>query len=98
MLSAAQATTEAPPTRINYRGWFLRVVVWDGVIALLLMLAPLVLQQALKKDGQNDEEELAMFVIFIPIGAFLLRWFIGARHLDKNRCSLNFRQFQTFCF
>lgn len=98
MLSAEQATTEVPPTRINYRAWLLRVVVWDGVIALLLMLAPLVLQWALKKDGQNDENEMMLLVIFIPIGAFLLRWFIGARHLDKNRCSQNFRQFQTFCF
>jgi hypothetical protein len=98
MLNGAETTTETSPTRINYRAWMLRVVVWDGVIAVLLMLAPLVLQRMLIKDGQNDENERMMWVVFIPIGAFLLRWLIGGRHLDTNHCSPNFRQFQTFCF
>lgn len=98
MLSAAETASEPPPTRVNYRAWLLRVVVWDGVIAVLLMLAPLVLQRMLIKDGQNDENERMLWVVFIPIGAFLLRWLIGGRHLDKNHCSPNFRQFQTFCF
>ena len=101
MHSEAATLPQEPATRINYGAWLWRVFTWDGVIALALMAAPLVLQQVLREDGEidnRDDREAMLAAIFIPIGALLLRFWIGSRHLALNRCGDRFLQFQSFCF
>jgi hypothetical protein len=81
-------------TRINYISWLLRVVAWDGILPLVVWVAPYVL----KVIVPNREEPRMLAVILTAICVFLLRWVMGVRHIEANRCSPAARQIQYFCF
>jgi hypothetical protein len=94
MLSPVADSSEAPPTRINYRAWLVRVIAWDGVLPLLLWLSPFLVR--LLVPGINKDAGV-LLAVPLPICVFFIRIWFGARHIDANRCE-KFRVIQYYCF
>ena len=93
-MSAAGTDPSQIESRINYRRWFWRVLAWDGILPLIVWIAPYLLAQILP----NREEPRMLGIILTAIGVFLLRWFMGSDHVASNHCSSPIKQLQYGCF
>lgn len=71
--------------------WMLRVLAWDGVLPLLVWIAPQVVSLVL--PGRRGAIELAG--IGLPIMAFLLRFHAGYRMISTNHCGPRMRAAQV---
>jgi hypothetical protein len=74
--------------------WFSRVVVWDGIVAVLVWYSPS-LATAL---FPNKPDAILAVAATVPIAALGLRCIVGLHCISKNQCSPTLRnwQFATF--
>jgi hypothetical protein len=72
-----------PATRVNYRAWFWRVLAWDGLLPLVVWIAPFVIKAVVP----NREEPLMLVTVLTAIGVFLLRWMVGVKPCGRCKPS-----------
>lgn len=89
MLSAAQATTDAAPTRINYRAWLWRVIAWDGILPLVMFGLPYLLRWLLPNVNIDAMPLLARLGVMFTSES--LRVWFGLSYISSNGCPREFR-------
>ena len=67
---------------INDMIWFLRVLIWDGVLPLVLVVVPLVIRMAFPQFP----DVVVPIAIILPIAAFFLRFYVGCCYITENHC------------
>ena len=76
--------------RVHYGRWFLKLVAWDGVLPVVVLLAPTVVEQ----QFPNRREAMEVMAMILPITAFFVRFFVAKRHINSNQCTHLVRCFQ----
>jgi hypothetical protein len=76
--------------RVNYRAWMLKLVAWDGTLPVIIVFAPSVVEFLFP----NRRTALEVMALTLPIAALFLRFVLGKRHIDANRCSTMVRYIQ----
>jgi hypothetical protein len=76
--------------RVTYGSWLLELVAWDGILPVFVVLVPTVIELLFP----NRRGALEVTAITLPIAAFFLRFFVGKRHINSNRCARTVRHFQ----
>lgn len=81
--------------RVNYGSWFFRVLGWDGLLPVCIVLIP----TAIKILIPNNRAAIEVTGVLLPIAAFFVRLVIGLRHIALNHCAITVRRFQycVFC-
>lgn len=81
--------------RVNVVYWIVRIIAWDGLLPLGIVLAPTAIERLFpnQKEGFLD-----LFPVWITLAAFVLRYAFGKRHIDSNDCSPRVRRFQFVVF
>ena len=74
--------------------WPLRIVLWDGVLPVVVWLAPFVVRFLIP----NRRGAIEITAIVLPIAAFLFRLHVGRRQIARNRCGDWMRRFQLVVF
>ena len=80
--------------RLDVRSWLLRVLAWDGLLPVGVVLTPALLALALP----NNHGAIELSSILLPVTAFLARYNAGKRHIARNNCSDVVRYLQFFVF
>jgi hypothetical protein len=70
--------------------WILRIAKWDGLLPAVVWTSPILVQLVFP----NVRGAIELVAVALPIAALLLRYLIGKRHIDSNRCSLLTRRIQ----
>jgi len=73
--------------------WLARLLAWDGVLPLIVWAVPAILNFALP---QNDKLAVTVSIV-LPIGALLVRFYVGYHMIEANHCSPGFRHVQQAC-
>lgn len=76
--------------RVRYGQWLLNLVAWDGVMPILVLLAPAIV----KPQFPNGRHVVEVMAVAVPIMAFLVRFYIARRHINSNHCPRIVRGFQ----
>lgn len=76
--------------RVPFGRWIFRLVAWDGVLPVVVLLAPTVI----KVLFPNWRGAIEIAAIALPITAFLIRFYVAKRHITSNECSGLVRCFQ----
>ncbi|MDA1053474.1 MAG: hypothetical protein O3C40_23745 [Planctomycetota bacterium] len=78
---------------VDYRGWLIRLVCWDGILPADVLAAP---QVALSLGADRSTTEF--LAIAMPLLAFFIRIPMGFRHIATNHCGpiLSCCQFVVF--
>ncbi len=81
--------------RVNYGSWFFRVLGWDGLLPVCIVLIPTLVKILIP----NNRGAIEATGVLLPIAAFFVRLFIGLRHIASNHCAVSVRGFQycVFC-
>ena len=81
--------------RLDVRSWLFRLIAWDGVLPVCIVLIPSLISFAI--PGRRGAIEITAVVL--PIAAFLIRFRAGKRHIDSNNCGevLRILQLCVFC-
>lgn len=77
--------------RVHYGQWLLRLIAWDGVLPVLVMIIPWFVQL----QFPNRPHALELVAIVVPITAFFIRFFVARRHICSNHCTRIVRVIQT---
>ena len=80
--------------QVNYGAWFFRVVAWDGLIPLCVVLLPAVIKYLMP----NHRGALEIAALATPAIMFILRLIVGKRHIAANHCSATVRMVQVCVF
>lgn len=80
--------------RVNYGSWFFRVLGWDGIMPVCIVLIPTLIKLLIP----NNRGAVAVTVVLLPIAAFFVRLAIGIRHIAANHCAIAVRRLQYFVF
>lgn len=78
---------------VNYRGWLVSVVCWDGILPVCILATP---QLALSLGV--DRPVIESLSITMPIVAFFVRIEVGRRRIAGNHCAPILRCFQFVVF
>ena len=81
-----------PPRKLNVGLWITRVLTWDGIVPIAMML--LTWGAEFIGGGQNDW--IAFFPIAVPIIAIFVRLYLGFRSISTNHCHPSAQQAQRF--
>ena len=76
--------------RIDYRTWMVRLVTWDGVLPLVLGLAPFAVSVVIP----SCRGAIEVTAVGLRVAAFLIRLVVGLRFIRTNQCSEKTREFQ----
>jgi hypothetical protein len=76
--------------RINYGQWVLKLVAWDGVLPVVVLLAPFVV----KLVFPNHRDVMEVTAVILPIAAFFIRFFVAQHCISSNQCTPLVRLFQ----
>lgn len=76
--------------RVHYGQWLAKLVAWDGVLPVLVLLAPTVVEL----QFPNRRDALEVTAMILPITAFFIRFFVATRHVTSNQCTCLVRCFQ----
>jgi hypothetical protein len=81
--------------RVNYRSWLGKLVAWDGIVPIVVLLAPIVVGQLFP----NRPGALEFTAVSVPIVAFFIRFYVAKRQIYDNRCSnlVRFIQIISLC-
>lgn len=88
--SSPQFVDDDPESTIDYWTWISRILGWDGLLPLLVSTVPV----ALAAVFPNNQQLAALFLVCIPIIAFMFRFLIGVRQIRANCCNLMTKRFQ----
>ena len=78
----------------NVWSWLHRVFAWDGVLPVCVALLP----TALKLIAPNKADAISVAAVIVPIGALIVRYNIGRRHITSNNLPPAVKAFQQFIF
>ena len=82
--------TEAPGP-VDIAAWAIRVAAWDGLLPILVLMAPILIDTLLPNN-----RFLSDFIGGgLPIVVFIIRLIVGMRHIWSNGCSKPVRELQT---
>jgi hypothetical protein len=76
--------------RVNYGSWFVRVLAWDGLVPVCVVLIP----NVIKFLFPNNRGVLELMFVLTPVIALVLRMWIGSSHIATNYCSPANRRIQ----
>lgn len=76
--------------RVHYGQWFLKLVAWDGVLPVIVLLAPTVVEL----QFPNRRDAMEFMALVLPITVFFVRFFVAKRHIESNQCTRLVRCFQ----
>lgn len=81
--------------RINYGTWLRRVLAWDGLLPVGVVLLPYIVQTFFP----NRRAIMEVTAVLLPVAAFFLRVGNGRRQIASNQCSKVIRrlQYSAFC-
>lgn len=87
------AVDERP--RVDYARWLLTLVCWDGLLPLLVLASPYLLDAL---TPNRDAREF--FEVIVPTAACIVRLLVGIRHIRVNRTGSIVRasQYAVFVF
>lgn len=77
--------------RVDFSAWFVRLITWDGVVPIVMALAP----SAVGLLIPNHRGLVEMTAAALPIAAFFMRFCVGFRLIQTNNCAAEFRRFQV---
>ena len=69
--------------RVNYLSWLLKLVSFDGVRPVVVLLMPTVVDQLFP----NRRGAMEFTAVTVPIFAFFIRFFVAKRHIFSNQCT-----------
>jgi hypothetical protein len=76
--------------RVNYGTWLLKLIAWDGALPIFIILVPTFVDLLFP----NRRGAIEAAAVMVPIAAFFLRFFVGKRHINSNRCGRVIRKLQ----
>jgi hypothetical protein len=77
---------------IDFSGWLFRLLTWDGVLPIGIILVPFVIGAIFP----NHEGAIVIAAVALPIVAFFVRIAVGCRHIDENNCGPIFQRVQVW--
>jgi hypothetical protein len=77
-------------TASDIREWVIRIVKWDGILPAVVWTSPILVQLLFP----NVRWAIEIVAVILPIIALLMRFMIGKRHIDSNRCKPLTRRLQ----
>jgi hypothetical protein len=80
--------------RVDFSAWFLRLITWDGVVPILIALAPLAVELSIP----NNRGVMEVAAVALPIAAFFIRLCVGGRLIRTNNCPAETRRLQAIAF
>src|SRR5262245_32440927 len=82
--------------RVSYRSGLLKVIAWDGMLPLIIILVP----RAIELLVPRNRGAIEFAGVMLPIALFFVRFVVGKRHIVTNRCGAAFRcvQLCALCF
>src|ERR1039457_3036252 len=88
--------------KLDVTWWLLRVVAWDGLLPVGVVLAASLIALLLLNNLGFHAMSIILLTSFIllPVSAFLIRYIAGRRQISRNNCSESTRerQFVVFVF
>lgn len=78
--------------QIDFVGWLVRLITWDGVMPVCVIAAPFIIESVLP----NRRGAIEIAAVALPIVGFLVRILVGASHIRGNCCGQWLRRIQ-FC-
>jgi hypothetical protein len=69
--------------RVNYVTWLLKLVAWDGVLPVAVLLMPTVVETLFP----NRRGVMEVAAVTVPILVFFIRFFVAKRHIFSNQCT-----------
>lgn len=87
---------EVAVERVNYASWLRRLIAWDGLLPVGILIVP----TGIEILFPNNRGLLEIAAVALPIAALLLRVRAGKHYIASNQCSMAVRRFQycVFCF
>ena len=80
--------------RLDLASWLLRVMAWDGLLPVAVVLAPMAIRLLFPRSRGATE----LVAIFLPVIAFIVRYVVGKRCISANSCTPSFQQIQFLLF
>jgi len=80
--------------RVDFSAWLLRLVTWDGLLPLFIVLVP----AAIGLLVPNNRGVMEITAVGLPIAAFFVRFGVGFRLIQTNNCAAEIRRFQIVAF
>lgn len=80
--------------RIDFGSWLRRIVTWDGLLPIVMWLAPWGIEAVLP----NRRGAIEIAAVVLPIVAVFLRFHAGMRQITSNRCAKFVRGVQIAVF
>jgi hypothetical protein len=80
--------------RVDFSAWFLRLITWDGLVPVFILLAPL----AVGLSIPNNRGVMEVTAVALPIAAFFVRFGVGFRLIQTNNCAAEIRRLQVVAF
>jgi hypothetical protein len=77
--------------QVDYSAWLLRLLTWDGLLPIGMLLVPV-----LAGNFLPNRAEVGLGYTLMIVGAALLRVRAGCLHIDANHCSETFQRFQVW--
>ena len=78
-------------SQIDYAGWFIGMLTWDGLLPLSILVVPPIAEAAIPNRGV-----LEFLAVTLPIAFFFWRIVAGCRRIDANHCSARFQKLQVW--
>src|SRR4051812_40647542 len=75
---------------VDFAGWLLRLLTWDGILPACVILTPLLIETVLP----NRRGAIELVAVALPIVGFFTRIVVGTRHINRNRCGNRLRGVQ----
>jgi len=80
--------------RVDFSAWLLRLVTWDGLLPVFIVLVP----AAIGPLVPNNRGVMEITAVALPIAAFFVRFGVGFRLIQTNNCAAAIRRFQVVAF
>ena len=80
--------------RLDFPSWLLRVLKWDGILPVCIVLIPSVIALLVP----NRRGAIEMTAVIVPIAAFFIRFRAGKRHIESNNCGETMKVYQLCVF
>ncbi|MGZ9126084.1 MAG: hypothetical protein ACXW48_23875 [Candidatus Binatia bacterium] len=95
-MASPNAFSRMDTGHIDFAGWLFRFLTWDGLLPVVILLVPTIIEALLR----NRRGPIELAAVALPIAAMLFRYAVGRRHIAHNNCGRRVKQFQylALCF
>jgi hypothetical protein len=80
--------------RLDLLSWLLRVIAWDGLLPVAVVLTPTIIELLFPHNRGLIEPAF----LWLPIAAFGTRYVVGKRHIMSNACTPTLKHMQFLAF